>query len=94
MSSTDSPATDAAALRLEIARQIAAIGPGKSICPSDIARALGGSHPDQWSRLMIPVRRVAVEMAKSGQLLILRKGKVADPDDFKGVYRLAAPRHD
>lgn len=94
MTAEDSHPIDAAALRAELVRQIAALAPGKSLCPSDIARALGGTHPDQWSRLMPAVRRTAIDMAKSGNLVILRKGKIADPDDFRGVYRLAQPRHD
>ena len=40
------------------------------------------------------VRRVAVEMAKEGGLVVLRKGKVVDLEDFRGVYRLGAPRQD
>lgn len=90
----DSQITDLKAVCDELARQINALAPEKSLCPSDIARALAGSDPDRWSRLMPPIRKVAIEMAKSGQLVILRKGKVADPDNFKGVYRLGAPRQD
>jgi hypothetical protein len=40
---------------------------------------------------MQPVRRVAVRLMKEGRLVILRKGRPVDPDDFRGVYRLAAP---
>lgn len=94
MSANDSLRPDEAVLRAELARQIGTLAPGKSLCPSDVARALAGSAPEAWGRLMLPVRRVAVEMAKAGALIILRKGKLADPDDFKGVYRLAPPRHD
>ena len=37
------------------------------------------------------MRRVAVQPTKEGRLAILRKGQpVADPDDFRGVYRLGA----
>jgi Protein of unknown function (DUF3253) len=81
-------------IRQEITRQINALAQGKSICPSDVARALAGSHPDVWSRAMPHVRRVAVEMAKEGNLVVLRKGKIVDPEDFRGVYRLGAPRQD
>lgn len=81
-------------IRQEITRQISALAQGKSICPSDVARALAGSHPDVWSRAMPHVRRVAVEMAKEGNLVVLRKGKIVDPEDFRGVYRLGAPRQD
>lgn len=42
---------------------------------------------------MQPVRRVAVRLTKAGRVQILRKGKpVADPDDFRGIYRLSLPR--
>jgi hypothetical protein len=66
--------------------------PGKSICPSEAARSLAGSDEKNWRLLMKPIRQVAVEMARTGQIRILRKGKsVADPESFRGVYRLALP---
>lgn len=71
---------------------VAARGAGKTICPSEVARAVGGPHPDGWGPLMPPVRRIAVSLAKAGRIAILRKGRPVDPDDFKGVYRLALPR--
>ncbi|GEP05068.1 DUF3253 domain-containing protein [Methylobacterium oxalidis] len=72
-------------------RLVAERGAGKTICPSEVARALGGPHPDGWGPLMQPVRRVAVRLMKAGRVAILRKGRpVPDPDDFRGVYRLAA----
>jgi hypothetical protein len=37
------------------------------------------------------LRAVAVEMAKAGELVILRKARPVDPSDFRGVYRLALP---
>ncbi len=69
-------------------------GPEKTICPSEAARALGGPHPDGWGPLMIPVRRIAVRLAKEGRVVIYRKGRPVDPDDFKGVYRIGLPRQD
>ena len=30
----------------------------------------------------------------AGRLVIYRKGKPVDPNDFKGVYRLGLPRQD
>jgi hypothetical protein len=66
-------------------------GPGKTICPSEAARAIAGDKPDEWSRLMGPVRQVAVRMMKQGRIVIRRKGKTVDPDDFRGVYRIAGP---
>ena len=66
-------------------------GPGKTICPSEAARAIAGDKPDEWSRLMGPVRQVAVRLMKQGRIVIRRKGKPVDPDDFRGVYRIAGP---
>ncbi|MGY2053164.1 DUF3253 domain-containing protein [Methylobacterium sp. JK268] len=74
-------------------RLVAERGPDKTICPSEVARALGGPHPDGWAPLMQPVRREAVRLMKEGRIAILRKGRVVpDPDDFRGVYRLSLPR--
>ncbi|MFY9289532.1 MAG: DUF3253 domain-containing protein [Methylorubrum rhodinum] len=74
-------------------RLVAERGADKTCCPSEVARALGGPHPDGWGPLMQPVRRVAVRLTKQGRVQIVRKGKpVADPDDFRGIYRLGTPR--
>lgn len=59
-------------------------GPAKSICPSEVARAL---RPD-WQTLLTEVRRVACRLAASGRIDILRKGKVVEPVEVKGVIRL------
>lgn len=40
---------------------------------------------------MQPVRRAAVKLMKDGRLVITRKGRPVDPDDFRGVYRLVLP---
>jgi hypothetical protein len=40
---------------------------------------------------MQPVRKVAVRLMKEGRIVILRKGRPVDPDDFRGTYRLAMP---
>jgi hypothetical protein len=64
---------------------------GKAIDPTEVARALGGDHPDGWGPLMQPVRRTAVRLMKEGKVVILRRGRPVDPDDFRGIYRLARP---
>lgn len=80
-----------AALRTAILDLLTALEPGKTISPFDAARALVGSDEQKWSRLMKPVRSVAVDMAKAGEIEIRRKGKAVDPTSFRGVYRLALP---
>lgn len=82
---------DDAAIEETMLELVAARGAEKTVCPSEVARALGGPHPDGWGPLMQPVRRVAVRLAHAGRIAILRKGKPVDPDDFRGIYRLAMP---
>jgi hypothetical protein len=65
--------------------------PGKTICPSEAARAVAGDKPEQWGPLMQPARQLAVRLMKQGRLVITRKGRPVDPDDFRGVYRLSLP---
>ena len=59
-------------------------GPGKSICPSEVARSL---DPD-WRKLMTAVRRAAITLAGAGRIDILRKGKPTPLDQVRGVIRL------
>lgn len=76
------------ALARTILDLVAGRGPHKSICPSEVARTVAPG-PD-FHKLMPAVRRVAVQLAREGRIAILRKGKPVDPNEFKGVYRLAA----
>ena len=70
---------------------LAKAAPGKSIAPEDVARAV---EPERWQRVLGHVRAVARGLARDGRLVILRHNKPADPDDFKGVYRLRLPQPD
>jgi hypothetical protein len=85
--------TGAASAEIEAAilRLLDAAGAGKTVGPADAARTL---KPGEWHVLMPAVRRCAVKLALAGRLVIYRKGKPADPNDFKGVYRLGLPRQD
>lgn len=82
------PRVDEAEIARVLRELVAARGPGKTICPSEVARAVAGPDEKLWSRLMQPVRREAVRAAKAGDVTIMRKGKPVDPDDFRGVYRI------
>ncbi|RDI61086.1 DUF3253 domain-containing protein [Microvirga subterranea] len=66
-------------------------GAGKNLDPTEVARVVGGDKPDEWGPLMGLVRQVAVRLMKQGRIVILRKGRPADPDDFRGIYRLTLP---
>lgn len=61
---------------------------GKSISPEEAARA---ADPEGWHRWLSRVRTVSVGLAREGRLVITRHGKPADPNQFKGVYRLRLP---
>lgn len=67
-----------------ILRLVEERGADKSICPSEVARAL---DPD-WQRLMGPVRQAAIGLVLAGRIDILRKGKPVAPADVRGVIRL------
>jgi hypothetical protein len=62
--------------------------PGKSVSPEAVARAVDA---EGWRRVLPQVKATAVGLARAGRLVITRHGKPADPDSFKGVYRLRLP---
>lgn len=68
---------------------IAERGPGKTICPTEAAKASGAAPSEPgWGTRIKQVRAAAVGLARSGQAAIYRKGSAVDPDDFRGVYRI------
>ena len=67
---------------------LAAKPPGKSVSPEEVARAVDA---EGWRRLLGQVRAIARGLARQGRVVILRHNKPADPEDFKGVYRLRLP---
>jgi hypothetical protein len=71
---------------------IAAAKPGRTIDPTQAARAVyKGEVLDGWRRHLPAVRQAAIHLARQGQIGIYRKGKIIDPNGFKGVYRLGVP---
>lgn len=67
---------------------LATLPAGKSLAPETIARGLDA---DRWQRQLPKVRAVAVGLARQGKLVILRHNKPADPDTFRGVWRMRRP---
>lgn len=59
----------------------------KTIRPQDIASAI---LPDEWQELLKRIKLFGAKLAQQEIIHIIRKGKVADPDDFKGVYKVQA----
>jgi len=68
---------------------------GRGIDPVAAAKAFaedrGEMEPLAWRKWLQQVRGTAIGMARKGDLVILRKGEPADPETFRGVYRLGLP---
>jgi hypothetical protein len=81
-----------AELSAEIIRLTTEAGTGKSIAPSDVARALAppaasAEEEAPWRGLMTRVRKVALTLQAEGRIDILRKGKPVPAEDVRGVIR-------
>jgi len=61
---------------------------GRTICPSEAARALA----EDWRPLMQPVRDAAARMADDGRLEVTQKGEVVDARAARGAIRLRLPQ--
>jgi len=63
---------------------------GKTICPSEAARELGGD--DGFRPLMDVVREAAGELAEAGRIEVTQGGEVVDLESAEGPIRLRAVR--
>jgi hypothetical protein len=60
--------------------------PGRTICPSDAARALGGD--DGFRPLMPLVRAAAAALVATGDIEVTQRGRVVDLATARGAIRL------
>lgn len=60
-----------------------------TICPSEVARAVGG---EDWRELMEPARMAARRLVAQGGAEITQGGRVVDPSTAKGPIRIRRPR--
>jgi hypothetical protein len=56
-----------------------------SICPSDVARTVGG---DSWRSHMHDVRRIARSLAANGEIIVTQKGEPVEIDQARGPVRI------
>jgi len=77
-----------ATIRKSILHLLHERGEGKTICPSEVARALAGDTRAEWEPLMEPVRAVAASMASEGMLAVTQRGHVVEAASAKGPIRL------
>jgi hypothetical protein len=80
-------ATCAVDARLDdaLTRLLADRAAGKTVCPSEVARAVGG---DTWRDLMEPSRAAARRAVARGEAEITQGGQVVDPSTAKGPIRI------
>jgi deoxyribodipyrimidine photolyase-related protein len=88
--SSASPAPGDDVVSETILRLCAERGPAKTICPSEVARALASGDVD-WRLLMPDVRRVAAGLARDGRIVVLQRGTPVDAVAARGAIRLRLP---
>lgn len=76
---------DPAELEQVILRLLSQRAAGKSICPSDAARA---ARPDGWRPLMDQVRGAAARLAARGEVEVTQRGRVVDIGTARGPVRI------
>ncbi len=75
------------------------LGRSKTLSFKNIAMALAEKKrkpkdgPELWRRYVTAVKQQAVHLARKGRIEIVRKGIVADPDNFKGIVKLRLPEN-
>jgi hypothetical protein len=78
-----------ARLRAEILELLDGRGPGKTICPSDAARALAGKD---FRPLMDTARAAAAELVADGEIEVTQRGETVDIAQARGPIRLRRRR--
>ena len=74
-----------ARLRVVILELLERREPGKTICPSDAARALAGKD---FRPLMGTARAAAAELVADGEIEVTQRGEVVDIEQARGPIRL------
>ncbi|WP_110655511.1 DUF3253 domain-containing protein [Salinicola halimionae] len=81
---------DPATVRRAILSMAGSRGPGKTFCPSEVARQLA----DDWHPLMGCFRGCVRKLAREGRLRVSQRGRVLSPEvPWHGAIRLQAGDH-
>ena len=93
--------TEESHLEAAILRLLAERGPGKTICPSEAARAAAASDArtasdervasderTAWEPLMEPTRAAALRLVAAKKIVVTQGGKIVDGRTAKGPIRL------
>ncbi len=76
-------------IRVALLDLVAQRGPDKTICPSEVARAL---NAENWRSLMPVVREVGQQLVAEGHIVVTQKGQVVDPKHASGPIRYKQTR--
>ena len=83
---------DAQHIEHAILAMLAKRAPGKTVCPSEVARSLvAGMDPAPWRALMPDVRSAADRLAAAGRLRVTQRGSPVSAADAVGPIRLGHP---
>jgi len=85
MTTEPAPRPSAEELEAAIIDLLGRRAPTATICPSDVARAVGG---DTWRPLMEPVRQAAQHLVEQGDVVITQGGEVVDLTTARGPIRI------
>ncbi len=80
---------EAARLEAALVALLAARAGDASVCPSEVARAVGG---EAWRSLMEPVRAAARRLVARGEVEVCQGGRVVDPSTARGPIRVRRTR--
>jgi hypothetical protein len=65
-------------------------GPDKTVCPSEVARALADGR--DFRPYMEPVREAAARLARDGRVVVTQKGSPVTIGEARGPIRLGLPK--
>lgn len=82
------PSPDDDTIAREIVRQCMERGASKSICPSEVARALAVDEAE-WRTMLPDVRRVAEMLRLEGRIAVMQRGQPVSAVETKGPIRLS-----
>lgn len=77
-----------------ILAELAIMEEGTLMSPEDMAKIVASLRrkpkdgPQLWRKYMHAVKQQVVYLARNGKVDIMRKGQVADPNDFKGIWKM------
>ncbi|MEM9479701.1 MAG: DUF3253 domain-containing protein [Verrucomicrobiota bacterium] len=71
-------------IKREMLRLLRSRGEGKTVCPSEVAKAVDAN---EWRDLMEDVRTVAAGLAEAGELEVTQRGEVKDIRSARGPVR-------